>query len=56
MQTILSDLTALTLTRAIKANWADYYAYLGSSPSADLSVGPLDDAMYRKLSLDYGIE
>ena len=25
---------------AIKANWADYYAYLGRSPAAEFSVGP----------------
>jgi len=40
MHTILSDFSVLTLARAIKANWADYYAYLGRSPSAELSVGP----------------
>ena len=40
MQTILSDFSVLTLVRAIKANWADYYSYLGRSPSAELSVGP----------------
>ena len=40
MQTILSDFSVRTLVRAIKANWADYYSYLGRSPSAELSVGP----------------
>jgi GNAT superfamily N-acetyltransferase len=40
MRTVVSDFSALTLARAIKANWADYYSYLGRSPSAELSVGP----------------
>lgn len=40
MQTILSDLSGPALVRAIKANWADYYSFLGRSPRAELSVGP----------------
>ncbi len=40
MQVILSDFSALTLARAIKVNWADYYSYLGRSPNAELYVGP----------------
>ncbi|MGA2488678.1 MAG: GNAT family N-acetyltransferase [Anaerolineales bacterium] len=40
MQTILSDFSFQTLVRAIKANWADYYFYLGRSPSVEMFVGP----------------
>lgn len=40
MQDIQSDFSAATLVRAIKANWADYYHYLGRSPNAELYVGP----------------
>ena len=40
MPTILSDLSAQTLVRAIYANWADYYACLGRSSSVELSVSP----------------
>jgi hypothetical protein len=40
MQTVLSDFSVPALVRAIKANWADYYSYLGRSPRAELSVGP----------------
>lgn len=40
MQTILSDFSMPTLVKAIKANWSDYYSYLGRSPGAELSVGP----------------
>jgi GNAT superfamily N-acetyltransferase len=40
MQTILNDFSAPTLVGAIKANWTDYYFALGSSPGAELVVGP----------------
>jgi predicted GNAT family acetyltransferase len=40
MQTILSDFSGLTLARAIKANWADYYSYLGRSPGVEMFAGP----------------
>ena len=40
MQAILSDFSVPALVRAIKANWADYYSFLGRSPRAELSVGP----------------
>jgi ribosomal protein S18 acetylase RimI-like enzyme len=40
MHTILSDLSVPVLVRAIKANWADYYSFLGRSPRAELSVSP----------------
>ena len=39
MQTILSDFAVLTLVGAIKANWADFYSYLGRSPRAEFFVG-----------------
>lgn len=38
--TVLQDFSAPTLASAIKANWADYYTYLGRAPGAELSVGP----------------
>ena len=40
MPTILNDFSAPTLVKAIYANWADYYACLGRSSSAELSVDP----------------
>jgi ribosomal protein S18 acetylase RimI-like enzyme len=40
VRTVLNDFSAPSLVRAIKANWADYYTYLGRSPTAELSVGP----------------
>lgn len=40
MQDILSDLSTPTLVRAIKANWRDYYYYLGRAPNAELRAGP----------------
>lgn len=40
MQTILSDLAVPALVKAIKANWVDYYSFLGRSPRAELFVGP----------------
>jgi GNAT superfamily N-acetyltransferase len=40
MQEIVSDFSAPTVARAIRANWADSYRYLGRSPSAELAVGP----------------
>lgn len=40
MRTVVSDFSAPTVARAIKANWADYYSHLGRSPHAELSVGP----------------
>jgi GNAT superfamily N-acetyltransferase len=40
VRTILNDFSVQTLVRAIQANWADYYAYLGRSSSAELCVSP----------------
>lgn len=40
MQPIVSDFSAPTVARAIRANWADSYCYLGRSPRAELAVGP----------------
>ena len=40
MQDILSDMSTPTLVRAIKANWMDYYFYLGRSPKAEWHAGP----------------
>lgn len=40
MPTILSDFSAQTLVRAIRANWVDYYTCLGRSSGTELSVGP----------------
>lgn len=40
MQDIQSDLSAPALVRAIKANWVDYYSYLGRSPVAELHMDP----------------
>ena len=40
MQDVLSDLSTPTLVRAIKANWNDYYYYLGRAPQAELHAGP----------------
>jgi len=40
MEDILSDFSTPAVVRAIKANWADYYHYLGRSPNAELYVGP----------------
>lgn len=40
MQDILSDLSTPTLARVIKANWMDYYYYLGRAPNAELYASP----------------
>ena len=40
MPTPLSDFSAPILVKAIWANWADFYTYLGSSSSAELFVNP----------------
>lgn len=40
MQDILSDLSTPNIVRVIKANWMDYYYYLGHAPIAELYVGP----------------
>ena len=40
MPTVLTDFSAPTLVSAIKANWAEYYTYLGRAPGSELSVGP----------------
>lgn len=40
MQDILSDFSTPTLARAIKANWTEYYYFLGRSPSAEFYDGP----------------
>lgn len=40
MQDILSDLSTPTLARVIKANWMDYYYYLGRATNAELYAGP----------------
>ncbi len=40
MTETLTDFSTPALARAIKANWADYYTYLGRAPRAELSVGP----------------
>ncbi len=40
MQDILSDFSTPALVRAIKANWMDYYYYLGRAPNAELYAGP----------------
>jgi GNAT superfamily N-acetyltransferase len=36
----LSELPAATVVAAVKANWADFYSYVGRAPSAELSIGP----------------
>jgi GNAT superfamily N-acetyltransferase len=40
MGTILSNFTAQTLVSSIRANWADYYSYLGRASDAELSASP----------------
>lgn len=40
MPDVLSDFSAPALVRAIKANWTDYYYYLGRAPNAELHTGP----------------
>jgi ribosomal protein S18 acetylase RimI-like enzyme len=40
MQDILSDLSTPTLARAIKANWMEYYYYLGRASIAEFYAGP----------------
>lgn len=40
MQDILSDLSTQNFVRVIKANWMDYYYYLGRAPNAELYTGP----------------
>jgi hypothetical protein len=40
MQEIQSDLSTPNLVRAIKANWREYYHYLGRAPNAELHAGP----------------
>lgn len=40
MKPISTDLSVPALVHAIKANWADYYTFLGRSSKAELSVGP----------------
>lgn len=40
MPTVLKDFSPPTLRSAVKANWTEYYTYLGSAPGSELSVGP----------------
>jgi GNAT superfamily N-acetyltransferase len=40
MHAILNDFSTQTLTRAIKANWMEYYLFLGRATGAELHIDP----------------